>query len=219
MSVDFSLNAKVRNDAGKGASRRLRRNANEVPAIVYGGNKDPQTISIPHKDLSKALENEAFYVHVISLDIEGKKEDVLLKDLQRHPAKAVILHADFFRVDKNQAVIIRVPLHFINENICVGVKSGGGVISHTQSDLEIRCLPADIPEFIEVDMASVGLNEIIHISNLKLPKGVESVQLSHGASHDLAIANVHAPRAAEAEPTEAPAAAEVPAAKDEKKED
>ena len=192
MSVDFTLNANARNDQGKGASRRLRRLENLVPAIVYGGNKTPQSIAILQKDLAKALENEAFYAHVISLNIDGKKEDVLLKDLQRHPSKQALLHADFLRVDKHAAVVLRVPLHFINENICVGIKSGGGVINHSMSDLEIRCLPSDLPEFIEVDMAQVGLNEVIHISNIKLPKGVESIQLSHGTDHDLPVAAVHA---------------------------
>ncbi len=214
MSIDFSLNAKVRDDQGKGASRRLRRNANEVPAIVYGAQKAPQNISIPHKDLAKALESEAFYTHIIKLNVNGKNEDVLLKDLQRHPSRPVILHADFLRIDKSKKVTLRIPLHFINEAVCVGVKSGGGVINHSMTDLEIRCLPADIPEFIEVDMANIQLGGIVHISSLKLPKGVESVQLSHGADHDLAVASVNTPKAekVEAAPAEAAAATAAPAA-------
>jgi len=207
MSIDFSLNAKVRDDQGKGASRRLRRNANMIPAIVYGAQKAPQNISVSHKDLMKALESEAFYTHIIKLNIDGKIEDVLLKDLQRHPAKPVLTHADFLRVDKTKKVTLRIPLHFINEAICVGVKSGGGIINHNQTDLEIRCLPTDIPEFIEVDMAEVQLGGIKHISNLKLPKGVESVQLAHGADHDLAIASVNTPKAEKAEAPAAEAAA------------
>jgi len=199
MSIDFSLNAKVRDDQGKGASRRLRRNANMVPAIVYGAEKAPQNIAVPHKDLVKALENEAFYTHIIKLNIDGKIEDVLLKDLQRHPAKPVLTHADFLRVDKTKKVTLRIPLHFINEAICAGVKSGGGVISHNQTDLEIRCLPADIPEFIEVDMSNIQLGGIVHISSLKLPKDVESVQLAHGADHDLAVASVNTPKAEKVE--------------------
>ena len=204
MSIDFSLNAKVRDDQGKGASRRLRRNANLVPAIIYGAQKAPQNIAVPQKDLAKALEHEGFYTHIIKLNVDGKVEDVLLKDLQRHPSRPIFLHADFMRVDKNKKVSLRVPLHFINEATCVGVKAGG-VINHNVTDLEIRCLPADIPEFIEVDMAAVQLGHIVHISNLKLPKGVESVQLAHGADHDLAIASVNAPKAEKVE--EAPAAA------------
>lgn len=207
MSIDFSLNAKVRDDQGKGASRRLRRNANMVPAIVYGAQKAPQNIAVPHKDLVKALESEAFYTHIIKLNIDGKVEDVLLKDLQRHPAKPVLTHADFLRVDKTKKVTLRIPLHFINEAVCVGVKSGGGVINHNQTDLEIRCLPTEIPDFIEVDMADVQLGGIVHISSLKLPKGIESVQLAHGVDHDLAVASVNLPKAEKAEAAPAAEAA------------
>ena len=136
--VDFSLNANARNDLGKGASRRLRRNADLVPAIVYGGDKAPQNIALEARELKKALENEAFYSHVIKLSIDGKKEDVLLKALQRHPAKPVIMHADFLRVVAGHEVTVHVPLHFINEDSCVGVKKSGGVISHTMTEVEVN---------------------------------------------------------------------------------
>ncbi|MEH6565601.1 MAG: 50S ribosomal protein L25/general stress protein Ctc [Halopseudomonas sp.] len=205
--VDFSLNANVRNDLGKGASRRLRRNANLVPAIVYGGNKEPQSIAIEARELNKALENEAFYSHVIKLSVDGKKEDVLLKALQRHPAKPRIMHADFLRVVAGHEVTVHVPLHFINEDVCVGVKKSGGVISHTMTDVEVTCLPKDLPEFIEVDMAGVDLGDIVHLSNLKLPKGVVIPALAQGADHDLPVANVHAARVA-VESEDAPAADE-----------
>ncbi|UJJ30529.1 50S ribosomal protein L25/general stress protein Ctc [Halopseudomonas maritima] len=202
--VDFSLNANARNDLGKGASRRLRRNADLVPAIVYGGDKAPQNIALAARELKKALENEAFYSHVIKLSIDGKKEDVLLKALQRHPAKPVIMHADFLRVVAGHEVTVHVPLHFINEDSCVGVKKSGGVISHTMTDVEVNCLPKDLPEFIEVDMAGVDLNQIVHLSDLKLPKGVSIPVLAQGADHDLPVANVHAARVAAAD--DAPAA-------------
>ena len=192
--VDFSLNANARNDLGKGASRRLRRNADLVPAIVYGGDKAPQNIALEARELKKALENEAFYSHVIKLSIDGKKEDVLLKALQRHPAKPVIMHADFLRVVAGHEVTVHVPLHFINEDSCVGVKKSGGVISHTMTEVEVNCLPKDLPEFIEVDMAGVDLNQIVHLSDLKLPKGVSIPFLAQGPDHDLPVANVHAPR-------------------------
>jgi large subunit ribosomal protein L25 len=212
MSIDFSLNAKKRDDQGKGASRRLRRHAvTLVPAIVYGAKKPPLNITLEHKDLVKALENEAFYTHIIALNVDGKKEDVLIKDVQRHPAKPLIMHMDFLRIDKTQKITLRVPLHFINQDTCAGVKTGGGIISHTMSELEIRCLPGDLPEFITVDMANVQLGQIVHISDIKLPKGVESVQLSHGASHNLSVAAVHAPKAEKVEET-ATAAAAAPAA-------
>ena len=202
--VDFSLNANARNDLGKGASRRLRRNADLVPAIVYGGDKAPQNIALEARELKKALENEAFYSHVIKLSIDGKKEDVLLKALQRHPAKPLIMHADFLRVVAGHEVTVHVPLHFINEDSCVGVKKSGGVISHTMTEVEVNCLPKDLPEFIEVDMAGVDLNQIVHLSDLKLPKGVSIPFLAQGPDHDLPVANVHAARVAAAD--DAPAA-------------
>jgi len=210
--VDFSLNANTRDDLGKGASRRLRRNDNLVPAIVYGGNKEPQSISITARELNKALENEAFYSHVIKLSVDGKKQDVLLKALQRHPAKPLIMHADFLRVVAGQEVTVHVPLHFINEDTCVGVKKSGGVISHTMTDVEVNCLPKDLPEFIEVDMAGVDLGDIVHLSNLKLPKGVSIPALALGNDHDLPVANVHAPRVALED--EADVEAEAPVADD-----
>jgi len=129
---------------------------------------------------------------------------VLIKAVQRHPAKHLVMHMDFLRIDKAQKITLRVPLHFINQEACVGVKTGGGIISHSLSELEIRCLPGDLPEYIEVDMLAVNVGEIIHISDLKLPKGVESVQLLHGADHDLAVASVFMPKAEKAEETAAP---------------
>jgi len=195
MSTDFTLHAKGREDTGKGASRRLRRLAGEIPAIVYGGKEDPAKLTLVHKDVMKALENEAFYSHIVALDIDGKSEDVILKDVQRHPAKAIILHMDFLRVDKNTKLQTKVPLHFINEDSCVGVKIGGGLIAHSMTELDISCLPKDLPEYLEVDMADVEIGQTLHISDIKLPKGVESVALSHGADHDLPIAAVNKPKA------------------------
>jgi len=191
MSVDFTLHAKGREVSGKGASRRLRRLTGEVPAIVYGGKKDAQSITLIHKDVIKALENEAFYSHIISLDVDGKSQDVIVKDVQRHPAKTAILHLDFLRISKTTALTIRVPLHFINEDSCIGVKKEGGIISHTMSELEVQCLPKDLPEYIEVDVSELALGSTLHISDITLPKGVESVALSHGSDHDLPVAAVN----------------------------
>jgi large subunit ribosomal protein L25 len=191
MSVDFTLHAKGREVSGKGASRRLRRLTGEVPAIVYGGKEDAQSITLIHKDVIKALENEAFYSHIISLDVDGKSEDVIVKDVQRHPAKTAILHLDFLRISKTTALTIRVPLHFINEDSCIGVKKEGGIISHTMSELEVQCLPKDLPEYIEVDVSELALGSTLHISDITLPKGVESVALSHGSDHDLPVAAVN----------------------------
>lgn len=194
MSNDFQLNAKVREDLGKGASRRLRRQSAEVPAIIYGGKKKPENISILEKELAHALENEAFYSHIVTLNVEGKNQDVILKDLQRHPAKPRILHADFMRIDKTQKLQTKVPLHFINEDTSIGVKQQGGLISHNMTELEIQCLPGDLPEFIEVDLANLEMGHSFHISDITLPKGVESVALSHGEDHDLPVATVIKPR-------------------------
>ena len=199
MSTDFTLNAKGREDTGKGASRRLRRLAGEVPAIIYGGKKQPEQVSLAHKDVIKALENEGFFSQVISLDVDGKAEDVVIKDIQRHPAKALVLHMDFLRVSKTTKLTTRIPLHFINEDVCVGVKMGGGLIAHSMTELEIQCLPQDLPEYLDVDMAEVEIGQTVHISDIKLPAGVESVALSYGEDHDLPVATVNKPKAVEEE--------------------
>jgi len=203
MSTNFTINAKSREDTGKGASRRLRRLTGEVPAIIYGGKKDAEKISILHKDITKALENDAVYSSIISLSIDGKAEDTIIKDIQRHPAKQIILHMDFLRVSKTTKLQTRVPLNFINEDICVGVKLGGGLIAHTMTDIEISCLPKDLPESIDVDMAEVDVGQIVHLSDLTLPDGVESVSLSQGTDYDLTVATVNKQKAVEIdEPSE-----------------
>jgi len=194
MSDAFELEASSRTEVGKGASRRLRRLKGQIPGIVYGGKSEPTNIMLDHDDLWHHLENEAFFSHIINLKIDGQGQDVLLKDLQRHPAKNLVLHADFLRVDKTQSIVVNVPLHFINEETCIGVKIQGGRVSHNINELEIRCLPGDLPEFIEVDMQEVETGQVVHISDIKLPEGVESVALAHGSEHDLAVANVAAPK-------------------------
>jgi len=194
MSNAFELNATVRSDLGKGASRRLRRLAEMVPAIIYGEGIPAVNISIPHKDIQKALTNEAFYSHIITLHVDGKPEQVVIKALQRHPAKPRIMHADFQRVSADRAIVVAVPLHFINEDKCKGVKIGGGSIIKALNELQISCLPNDLPEYIEVDLSDLGLGEAIHISQIKLPKGVSSVDLAHGHDSDNSVVSVLAPR-------------------------
>ncbi|MBC9249604.1 50S ribosomal protein L25/general stress protein Ctc [Pseudomonas alcaligenes] len=193
--TNFALNAEVRSDLGKGASRRLRRNENLVPAVIYGGEKPAQSISLLAKDLAKLLENEAAFSHVLTLNIASGAESVVIKALQRHPAKGYVLHADFVRVVAGQKLNAHVPLHFINEASSVGVKQQGGEVSHTISEVEVSCQPQDLPEFIEVDLAKVEVGQIVHLSDLALPKGVELVALAHG--NDLAVANIHASRVKE----------------------
>jgi large subunit ribosomal protein L25 len=197
MSNEFELNVSVRTDTGKGASRRLRRLNNNIPAVLYGGGKKPVSLTIPHKDIAKAIENEAFFSHIITLNVDSKKEQAVIKDLQRHPAKAVVLHADFLRVSDKQAINVRVPIHFLNEDKCVGVKLGGGNILKTLNEIEISCLPKDLPEYLEVDMLEIDLGESVHLSDIALPEGVTSVALSHGEDSDLSVATVAAPKAEE----------------------
>ena len=202
MSEQFVIEAFARGDKGKGASRRLRRDERKIPAIIYGGNKEPQSISIWHNDLKKALENEAFFSHVLTIDVEGKKESAIIKDLQRHPFKPILTHADFQRVSKDHEIHVNVPLHFTNEDSAPVVKLQGGVVSHQMNEVEIICLPADLPEFIEVDMTDVKMDQIVHLSDIKLPKGVRIAALQQGEDHDLPVVSVHLPKGAKADEAE-----------------
>ncbi len=203
MAAEFELNAELRTDKGKGASRRLRRNADLIPAILYGAGKDPQPLSISHKDIHKACSNEAFFSHIITIKAGGKSQQAILKDLQRHPAKDRIMHADFFRVQMDQEIVVEVPLHFLNEEDCVGVKQGGGNISHTMTAVEISCLPADLPEYIEIDILNLELGSAIHMSEIVLPAGLTIPELAQGEDHDQVVVSVHAPRRVEEVETEA----------------
>ncbi len=195
MSDSFEVNVELRDDLGKGASRRLRRLEDRIPGIVYGAGKKPQPISISHKEIIKHLEDEAFYSHILTLKAGKKTEKVILKDLQRHPFKPKVTHADFMRISASQKLQTSVPLHFINEENCPGVKAGG-VVNHSYTTVEVSCLPKNLPEYIEVDMADAEMDAIIHLSDIVLPKGVEIVELTHGEDHDQAVATIHKTRAA-----------------------
>ncbi len=199
-TVSFTLNAKIRTDEGKGASRRLRRLEAKLPAVIYGGSTPAQSITLELKELVKALENEAFYSHVLTIDVDGTPEKAVIKSLQRHPAKGTPMHADFLRVDATHKLIMHIPLHFINQDTCVGVKTEGGELSLMAADLEVACLPADLPEFIEVDLLNVHIGTTLHITDIKLPKGVEVPALALGHDHDQPIANVHKSRVEEEKP-------------------
>jgi len=165
-----------------------------VPGIIYGGDKASQPLSLNRKDLEKALENEAFYSHVLIVNVGKDKDKAILKDLQRHPAKNRVTHVDFMRIDENVAIRVHVPIHFLNETTCYGVKTQGGMIQHQTTDIEVQCLPANIPTYIEVDMLEVHTGQIVHLSDITLPTGVTSVALALGEDHDLAIASVIAPK-------------------------
>ena len=214
MSEEFVLDAESRDVMGKGSSRRLRRLEDKVPAIVYGGKdkKTPENITLAHKDIQKATQNEAFFSHIITLNIGENSQQVILKDLQRHPAKPVILHADFLRVNSNVAINVQVPIHLANEEACIGVKLQGGLIARSMTEVEISCLPAKLPEYLEVDMAEVELGTTLHLSDIILPEGVDIVALTHGDDHDLPIASINEPKAApeEDEDTAAPEAPDAP---------
>ena len=206
----FELNAEPRTDVGKGASRRLR-NAGRIPGILYGSDKEPVMVSLDHDDLAHRLEYEAFFSHILTVNIGGSSENVVLKDLQRHPFKRRIIHVDFQRINEKEELTMRVPLHFLNEEKCPGVKTGGGVISHIMTDVEIACLPKDLPEYIEVDMIAMEVGDAIHLGEVVLPPGVEIVSLRHGGDPELPVVNVHLPHV-EVEEEEVEAAAEGAAA-------
>jgi len=207
----FEVEAVVRHDIGKGASRRLRRQ-DQVPGVIYGGGKEPVSLTLEHKNISKSLENEAFYSRILTLKTSGDSERVILKALQRHPFKPRILHVDFQRVRSDEKLHMHVPLHFIGGEEAPGVKDAGGIVSHIESDVEVSCFPDDLPEYLEINISEMQLNQILHLSDIKLPKGVEIVALAH--DNDKPIVSVHIPRI-EVEPvieTVAPeASAEVPA--------
>lgn len=194
----FELVAEVRTDVGKGASRRLRREG-KLPGIVYGTDKEASMITLEHNQVMHNLEHEAFYSHILTLKVGDDTEKVVLKDLQRHPYKRSLLHIDLLRINENETLTMRVPLHFLNEEKCAGVKMGGGIISHLLTDIDIVCLPKDLPEYLEVDMLEVGLGETLHLSDLKLPEGVQIHSLLHGGDASQPVASVHAPKGSAAD--------------------
>ncbi|WP_374558588.1 50S ribosomal protein L25/general stress protein Ctc [Thermomonas sp.] len=212
---EHTIKATGRNVEGKGASRRLRRAA-QLPAIVYGAGAAPQAIQIEHEQIWLASHHEWFYSSILNLDVDGKVEQVLLRDMQRHPYKQLIMHLDFQRVDASQALRTKVQLHFLNQETSPAGKTGGVVIMHELTEVEISCLPKDLPEAIEVDLADLAVGAVVHLSDLKLPAGVELPALKLGKEHDVAVV-VAKHGKEEAETTGAPEAAEVPATKAAKK--
>jgi large subunit ribosomal protein L25 len=219
MKTSFELTAEFRDLQGKGASRRLRRTG-KVPAVLYGGHVEPRALSLDHQRLMLALDNERFYSSILSIKIGSEQQPVILKDLQRHPAKNQVLHVDLQRVLENEKIRMMIPLHFKGAAAAPGVKTEGGVVSHLLNQIEILCLPKDLPEFLEIDMSAMHINDMKRLSDIPLPSGVEIVLLAHG--RDEAVASIHHPRAEEVEAVPeaaatdaaavAPAAGAVPAA-------
>ena len=197
-----------RQDLGKGASRRLRRK-DLVPGIVYGGNIAPINVEIGHKELSLLLEDPAVASSMIELSCDNEQHLVILRDLQRHPYKARIMHFDLQRIDRNKPIVMRIPLHFINGEIAPGVKIDGGLISHLITNIEVSCLPEQLPDHIDVDLAELKLNQAIHLSQLTLPEGVQLAGAHHEA-HDAVVVTIHLPKGSEEVETAAPESAEVP---------
>ncbi|MBX9916465.1 MAG: 50S ribosomal protein L25/general stress protein Ctc [Nitrosomonas sp.] len=189
--MKIEISADKRTLQGKGASRRLR-GSGKVPAIIYGGDQVAQSIEMDHNDLYHKLKLEAFHASVLSLEVAGKKESVLLRDIQMHPYKQQVLHVDFQRVDKNKKIHMKVPLHFINAEVAPGVKTSGGIVSHILTEVDISCLPDDLPEFISVDLAELTAGHTLHLSDLVMPKGVETVALSKG--DNLPVVTIVIPR-------------------------
>jgi large subunit ribosomal protein L25 len=211
MATQHEIKATNRKDEGKGASRRLRRAA-KVPAIVYGAHADPVSIQLEHNDVYLASQHEWFYSAILDLNLEGATQKVLLRDMQRHPFKPTIMHIDFQRVSENEAIRVSVPLHFLNQEKSPAGKTSGVVVMHELNEVEISCLPRDLPEFIEVDLIGVKEGDVLHLSDLTLPAGVEIPELKLGKEHDVAVVIARQLKE-EVEPAADAAAADVPAAK------
>ena len=192
MSGMFEFNAEVRDLAGTGSSRAVRRQGG-VPAVIYGGDSEPVMLKLVHNEVVHHLEREAVYSHILDINVDGKIEKAVLKAVQRHPAKPVILHMDFLRIDENHKIKVNVPLHFIGADIAVGVKKGG-VVTHNFTEVEVSCLAANLPEFLEIDLTDLDLSESAHLSDIQLPEGVAIVELAHGELHDQAVAGIVAVR-------------------------
>jgi large subunit ribosomal protein L25 len=224
MAISHEIAVQRRTDEGKGASRRLRR-AGKVPAIVYGGKLDPVSIQIEHKDAWAASQNEWFYSAIFDLSLDGDKQKVLLRDMPRHPYKQQLLHMDFQRISDDEVIRVRVPIHFLNQEKSPAGKTSGVVVMRELTDVEVACLPKDLPEFIELDLGELAIGDIIHLSGLNLPEGVEIPQLKLGKEHDIAVVVARMAReeveseVAEGEEGAAASAPAGEAAKEEKKEE
>ncbi len=198
MSISFELAAEPRTDLNSTASRRLRR-AGKLPAIMYGGDNPPQAITLDHDQVLQQLQYEAFYSHILTVKLNGAEEKVVLRDLHRHPHKPKLLHMDLQRISETEKLHVNVPLHFLGEEVAPGVKRGGGIVSHQLTEAEVSCLPRHLPEYLEVDLSKLEVGDSLHLSDIKLPTGVELVALSRGPEHDAPVATIIVPRGVEVE--------------------
>jgi len=189
MSQDFDLIAEIREDQGKGASRRLRRSG-KVPAIIYGAGRPPRQLAFDHNRVIQQLENESFYSSILNIKVGENSQAAIVKDIQRHPAKRIIMHMDFQRIVEGEKIKMNVPIHYLNAEESIGVKQDGGSVSQLVNDVEVSCLPKDLPEYFEVDIAELKLNEMLHLSDIKVPEGVEIPELAQGPEHDHAIVSI-----------------------------
>ena len=198
MRIAFELSAEPRNDQGKGASRRLR-HSGKVPAILYGAHIEPARLALEHHKLLSLVADEKFYCSIISISVGAQKQPVIVKDVQMHPARNAVVHVDLQRVLENEKIRLHVPIHFKGEAASPGVKTQGGVVSHHMADVEVVCLPKDLPEFIELDISGMNLNDSLYLKEIPVPPGVTISALAHGANPP--VISIHAPRVAEPEPT------------------
>ena len=194
MAEQCVLEAEVRVGRGKSTARRLRREADKIPGVVYGGGKDSVAVAVELRLLSKAMEQQAFFSQIIQLRIDGESEQAVLRDLQRHPANEKVLHIDFLRIRADRPIQMSVPLRFLNEDKCVGVRQSGGNISHNLIEVEVTCLPADLPESLDVDVEDLDMGQALHLSDLEIPEGVSIVALTSVEVHDTPVVSIQAPR-------------------------
>jgi large subunit ribosomal protein L25 len=188
MSSVFEFEAVSRANAGTGTAKAIRRNGN-IPAVIYGGSSEPELIELKHNEVVKSLANEAVYSHILEVNVDGKVQNAVLKDMQRHPAKDSIIHMDFMRVSMDEKIKVNVPLHFINEEISVGVKAGG-VVTHSMVEIEVACLPGGLPEYIEVDLENIDIGGSVHLADIVVAEGIEILALTHGEDHNLPVAQI-----------------------------
>jgi large subunit ribosomal protein L25 len=201
MADKFDLVAEYREDKGKGASRRLRREG-KVPAIIYGGGRPPRSLSFDHNKVLRELQHESFYSSVLNIKVGDKSQAAIVKDLQRHPAKPIIMHIDLQRIVEDEEIKMNIPIHFVGEELAPGVKTGGGSVSHLMTDVEVVCLPKYLPEYFEVDISGLELDDMLHLSDIKLPEGVEIPELAQGPEHDHPIVSIHVLKVAAVEDEE-----------------